>query len=37
MRTDQKAEGGNKRESKLKAEMKELRQDVARTGNKLHC
>ena len=32
----QKAEGGNRRERKLKAEMKELRQDVARAGNKLH-
>ena len=31
-----KAEGGNRRKRKLKAEMKELRQDVARAGNKLH-
>ena len=31
-----KAEGGNRRERKLKAEMKELRQDVARAGNELH-
>lgn len=31
-----KAEGGNRRERKLKAEMKELRQCVAKTGNELH-
>ena len=31
-----KAEGGNRRECKLKVEMKELRQDVARAGNELH-
>ena len=31
-----KAEGGSRRERKLKAEMKELRQDVARAGNELH-
>ena len=30
-----KAEGGNRRERKLKTEMKELRQDVARAGNEL--
>ena len=33
----EKAEGGNSREWKLKAEMKELRQDVGRAGNELHC
>ena len=32
-----KAEGGNRRERKLKAEMKKLRQDIARAGNELHC
>ena len=31
-----KAEGRKKREHKLKAEMKRLRQDIARAGNKLH-
>ena len=31
-----KAEGGNRREHKLKAEMKDLRQDVARAKNELH-
>ena len=31
-----KAQCGNRRERKLKAEMKELRQDVARAGNELH-
>ena len=31
-----KAEGGNRRECKLKAEMKKLRQDIARAGNELH-
>ena len=31
-----KAEGGNRRERKPMAEMKELRQDVARAGNELH-
>ena len=31
-----KAEGGNRRERKLKAEMNELRQDVARARNELH-
>ena len=31
-----KAEGGNRRERKLKAEMKKLRQDIARAGNELH-
>ena len=31
-----KVEGGNRRECKLKAEMKELRQDVARAGNELY-
>ena len=30
------AEGGNRRERKLKAEMKRLRQDIARAGNELH-
>ena len=29
-------EGGNMRECKLRAEIKELRQDVARAGNELH-
>ena len=29
------AEGGNRREHKLKAEMKRLRQDIARAGNEL--
>ena len=32
-----KDEGGNRRERKLKAEMKELRQDKARVRNELHC
>ena len=37
MRTGRKkAEGGNRREHKLKAEMKDLRQDVARAKNELH-
>ena len=31
-----KAEGGNRRERKLKAEMKKLRPDIARAGNELH-
>ena len=31
-----KAECGNRKEHKLKAEMKELTQDVSRVGNKLH-
>ena len=31
-----KEEGGNRRERKLKAEMKKLRQDIARAVNKLH-
>ena len=31
-----KAQCGNRRERKLKAEMKELRQDVTRAGNELH-
>ena len=31
-----KAEGGNRRERKLRTEMKRLRQDIARAGNKLH-
>ena len=31
-----KAEGGNRREHKLKAEMKKLRQGIARAGNELH-
>ena len=31
-----KAEGGNRRERKLKTEMKRLRQDIARAGNELH-
>ena len=31
-----KAESGNRRERKLKAEMKELRQDIARAGNELY-
>ena len=31
-----KAEGGNRRECKLKAEMKELRQDTTRAENELH-
>ena len=31
-----KAEGSNRREHKLKAEMKELRQDVVTAGNELH-
>ena len=31
-----KAEGGNRRERKLKVEMKKLRQGIARSGNKLH-
>ena len=31
-----KAEGGNRRERKLKAEVKKLRQDIARAGNELH-
>ena len=30
------AEGGNRRGRKLKAEHKELRQDATRTGNELH-
>ena len=30
-----KAEGGNRRERKLKAKMKRLRQDIARVGNEL--
>ena len=32
----QKAEGGNRRERKLKAEMKKLRQNIAKAGNELH-
>ena len=32
----EKAEGGNRRELKLKAGMKKLRKDVARAGNELH-
>ena len=28
---------GNRRERKLKAGMEELRQDVPRAGNELHC
>ena len=35
-RRAKKAEGGNRRECKLKAEMKRLRQDIARVGNELH-
>ena len=35
-RRAKKAEGGNRRECKLKAEMKRLRQDIARAGNELH-
>ena len=35
-RRSAKAEGGNRRERKLKAEMKSLRQDIARAGNELH-
>ena len=35
-RRAKKAEGGNRRERKLKAEMKRLRQDIARVGNELH-
>ena len=31
-----KVEGSNRRECKLKPEMRELRQDVARAGNELH-
>ena len=31
-----KTEGGNRRERKLKADMKKLRQDIARAGNELH-
>ena len=31
-----KEEGRNRREHKLKAEMKKLRQDIARAGNELH-
>ena len=31
-----KAAGGNRRERKLKADMKELRQNIARTGNELY-
>ena len=31
-----KGEGRNRREYKLKAEMKRLRQDIARVGNELH-
>ena len=31
-----KAEGGNRRERKLRTEMKRLRQDIARAGNELH-
>ena len=31
-----KAQGGNMRERKLKAEIKEMRQDVARAGNEFH-
>jgi hypothetical protein len=31
-----KASGGNRRERKLKSEIKELRQDIARTSNELH-
>ena len=30
------AEGGNRRERKLRTEMKRLRQDIARAGNELH-
>ena len=30
------AECGNRREHKVKAELKELRQDVVRVGNELH-
>ena len=35
-RRARKAQGGNRRERKLKAEMKSLRQDIARAGNELH-
>ena len=35
-RRAKKAEGENRRERKLKAEMKRLRQDIARAGNELH-
>ena len=35
-RRAKKSEGGNRRERKLKAEMKKLRQDIARLGNELH-
>ena len=35
-RRARKAEGGNRRERKLKAEIKRLRQDIARAGNELH-
>ena len=35
-RRAKKAEGGNRRERKLKAEIKRLRQDIARAGNELH-
>ena len=31
-----KAEGSNRREHKVKAELKELKQDVVRVGNELH-
>ena len=31
-----KAAGGNRRERKLKAGMKELRENIARTGNELY-
>ena len=31
-----KAEGGNRRQHELKAEMKRLKQDIARAGNELH-
>ena len=31
-----KAEGGNRRERKLRTETKRLRQDIARAGNELH-
>ena len=31
-----KAEGGNRRERKLKTEMKRLRQDIAKAGNELY-
>ena len=35
-RESEKQKGGNRRECKLKAEMKKLRQDIARAGNELH-